>query len=173
MRDTYEAVKEDSGSFEVKYHPIALRLEGQAVSVVGGGPVAERKILRLITAGADVKVISPRLTSGLARLIRKGALSWCKRSVVRGDIDSARIIIAATSDKRVNKDISRWAQESGGWVNVVDDSALSNFISPAILRHRKSIIAVYTDGKDPELSRDLKNFLEERWDEFLSYRDRS
>jgi len=57
-------------------------------------------------------------------------------------------------------------------VNVVDRARLSDFISPALLYMPKAIVAIYTEGKDPVLSRDLKNFLKERWDEFLSYRDR-
>ena len=172
MRHTYKTAKEGLGSCKVRYHPIALKLDGQTVSVIGGGMVAERKILSLIKAGSDVKVVSPYLTPRLARLVRKGSLSWRKGSVIKSDFKSVRIVIAATSDRRINRQVSRWAREAGTWVNVVDDSRLSNFISPAILRHRKSIIAVYTDGKDPELSRDLKNFLKERWNDFLSYRDR-
>ena len=157
----------------MKYHPIALKLDGQNVNVIGGGPIAERKILGLIKTGADVKVVSPRLTSKLTGLVAKGTISWRKGSVAKNDIESAKIVIAATSDKRVNSQVSRWAQELGAWVNVVDNSALSNFISPAVLRRGKAFVSVHTDGKDPELSRDLKNFLKERWDDFLSYRDRS
>ena len=157
----------------MKYYPIALQLNGQNVSVIGGGPVAERKILSLVKSGADIKVVSPHLTSKLAWLVTKGAISWRKGSAIKADFKSAKIVIAATSNKRVNNQVNSWARELGAWVNVVDNSTLSNFISPAIFRKGKAFIAVHTDGKDPELSRDLKNFIKEQCDDFLSYRDRS
>lgn len=157
----------------VSYHPIALKLDGQPVTVVGGGPVAERKILSLIGSGARVTVISPAITPGLKKFVKNKSLAWYSRTVAKNDLADAKIVIAATSNKNVNRNVSRWAKEFGVWVNVVDDSRLSNFISPAVFRTGKAIVAVYTDGKYPEMSRDLKNFLKERWDDFLSFRNRS
>ena len=57
-------------------------------------------------------------------------------------------------------------------VNVVDNPSLSSFISPAVFRAGGAVVAVYTHGRDPVLSRDIKNFLKEQWDVFLSYRNR-
>ena len=157
----------------MKYYPIAIRVDDKPITVVGAGPVAERKILSLLKAGASVKVISPNLTTKLKRLVKKDQLAWRRGPVKKIDLREGCIVIAATSDTRVNENVSNWARQKKSWVNVVDRAALSDFISPAILRKRRIILAVYTDGRDPELSRDLKNFLEENWDEFLSYRNRS
>lgn len=90
----------------------------------------------------------------------------------KSDVRDAFIIIAATNRTRTNKEISRWAKEHKSWVNVVDKPLLSGFISPAVLRTKEALLAVYTDGRNPVLSRDLKNFLKEHWDEFLRYRSR-
>lgn len=157
----------------MKYHPIAVQIEDAPVLVVGGGKVAERKAMALVDAGARIRIVSPDITAKLKTLVDKGRVSWRKRYVRKEDLDNAKLVVAATSDKRVNKDVSRWAKKTGTWANVVDDAALSNFISPAIVRKNIALIAVYTDGRDPVLSRDLKNFLKERWDEFISYRNRS
>ena len=43
------------------------RVEHEVV-VVGGGPVAERKVAALLDHGASVTVVSPTLTPGLRRL---------------------------------------------------------------------------------------------------------
>jgi precorrin-2 dehydrogenase / sirohydrochlorin ferrochelatase len=157
----------------LKYYPIAIRLKNKKAAVVGGGNVAERKVLSLLEAGARVRVISPALTDQLVLFAKKKKISWVKNTVKPGDIEKADIIIAATSDRGVNKKVSALSRKSGKLVNVVDDKASSDFISPAVFKKQKAIIAVYTDGKDPVLSRDLKNFLKENWDVFLSYRNRS
>ena len=134
--------------------------------------MAERKARSLYECGAGVSVVSPAITPALRRLTKQGNISWIKRQVKQGDIKGADLIVAATNNKRVNEKVSRWAQETMAWVNVVDKTALCDFISPAVFRTKASIVTVYTDGEDPELSRDLKNFLKEQWDDFLSYRNR-
>ncbi len=154
------------------YYPIALNLRGKLALVAGGGIVAERKVKALIDSGARVHVISPRLTVLLKKLANKGEVRLTKRPIRRADLTGAHIIIAATSDEKVNKSVSLWASKRKILVNVVDQPKLSTFISPAVFMSGKATIAVYTDGKDPVLSRDLKNFLKENWDAFLSYRGR-
>jgi precorrin-2 dehydrogenase/sirohydrochlorin ferrochelatase len=154
------------------YYPIALRLKDRPVLVIGGGQVAERKVKTLLEFGARVRVVSPHLTATLRRLSKSRSISWFKRVVRASDIGSGTIVIAATSDAAVNRKISMLAKRQGALVNVVDKAELSDFISPAILRASKAVVAVYTHGRDPALSRDLKNFLKENWNDFLSYRNR-
>lgn len=156
----------------MNYLPIAIKLKNKRVIVVGGGVVAERKIKTLLNAGALVLVISPEVTSKIKLLINKKAIKWKKRVVEEADINKARLIVATTDSQETNKDISQWAKRSGILVNVVDRQLISDFISPALLKKGKALVAVYTDGKDPVLSRDLKNYLKENWDDFLLFRDR-
>jgi len=154
------------------YYPIALKLKGRTVLVVGGGEVAERKVKTLLRFGAQIRVVSPDLTPALLRLFKSHRIAWRDRIVKASDLEGADLVIAATSDAAVNKRISVWAKRRGILANVVDRAFLSTFISPAILRTSRAVVAVYTHGVDPVLSRDLKNFLEENWDGFLSYRNR-
>lgn len=157
---------------EELYYPIALKLKGRAVLVIGGGQVAERKVKTLLEFGARVHVVSPDLTASLKKLFHLRKITWLGRVARASDINGADIIIAATSNETVNRKVSIWAKKHGALVNVVDKAGLSDFISPAIFGRNRAVIAVYTHGKDPVLSRDLKNFLKEKWDAFLSYRNR-
>ncbi len=156
----------------MKYFPIAVKLKGERVLVVGAGKVAERKIETLLAVGAEIYVVSPRATRRIKHLSSKGYIKWVKRSVERTDIRGAKLIVAATNNARVNKYISQWSHEFEIPINVVDKPVISNFISPAIVQFKNAIIAVYTNGRDPVLSRDLKNYLKEREDDFVSYRNR-
>lgn len=154
------------------YYPIALNLKNRVAIVIGGGKVAERKIIALLDAGAKVKVISPEVTPSVRRMAEGREVRWIKKNFNASDLCFTHIVIAATSDSAVNKKVSQAAREYGIPVNVVDQTDSSDFISPAVLRRGKSIIAVYTNGRDPVLSRDLKNFLKRNWNAFLSYRDK-
>lgn len=156
----------------LKYYPIAVRLERKSVLVVGGGAVAERKVKALLEAGGRVTVVSPGLSAGLKALYGKKRINWRKHPVRESDLRDARLVIAAASDERVNRDVSRWAAKRNILANVVDRPDLGNFITPAVFKKGKAIAAVYTDGRDPVLSRDLKNYIRENWDEFISYRNR-
>ena len=57
----------------MRYYPIFLDLRGRCCTVVGGGRVAERKVLALLRAGASVRVISPKVTP---RLTLNYGLRW-------------------------------------------------------------------------------------------------
>jgi precorrin-2 dehydrogenase/sirohydrochlorin ferrochelatase len=54
-----------------RYYPAFINLQGKQCVVVGGGKVAERKILALLHSGAKVKVISPDLTDALEKQKKK------------------------------------------------------------------------------------------------------
>lgn len=156
----------------LRYYPVAVRLLNRHVVVAGGGKVAERKVKALYGCGAKVCVVSPTATPALKHLVEGGKISWARRGICRSDIEGAYLVVAATDDNDINEKVSRWAQERRIWVNVVDNASLSDYISPAVMRTRDYIVTAYTDAKDPALSRDLKNFLKEKWDVFLRYRDR-
>ena len=51
----------------VVYYPVFLNLENKKAVVIGGGKVAERKILSLLKAKAAITVISPDITARIAR----------------------------------------------------------------------------------------------------------
>ncbi len=154
------------------YYPIALKLKNRTAVVFGGGKVAERKVKTLLRFGARVRVVSPDLTMALQRLSKSRRITWFNRIARPLDVNGRDIVILATSDSSVNKKLSKWAKKQGILVNVVDRANLSSFISPAILLTPRAVVAVYTHGRDPTLSRDLKNFLKENWHVFLSYRRR-
>ena len=156
----------------MNYLPIAIKLKQRKVVVVGAGKVAERKVLTLLDAYAEVYVVSPRATHNIKRLAKNEDIKWVCRSVVRSDVRGASLIVSATDNKDMNRRVREWSREFQIPVNVVDNSKISDFISPALLRFKNALIAVYTDGKEPVLSRDLKNYLKENWDDFVSYRNR-
>jgi siroheme synthase-like protein len=148
---------------EGSYYPVCLNVINKSCLIVGGGKVAERKVLSLLDAGGLIKVVSPKVTSELARLAEQGKVSWIKREYRKSDLKQVYLVIAATDKKRLNCQISQDARRKGVLVNVVDEPELSDFITPAVVKRGKLIISVSTSGTCPALARWIKQELEEKY----------
>jgi precorrin-2 dehydrogenase/sirohydrochlorin ferrochelatase len=146
-------------------YPINLNIENRRCVVVGGGAVAERKVLTLLEFGARVRVISPTLSVALRDLADHGEIEHFQAEYSSGMVEGAVLIIAATDDAETNRLISLDAQDHGVPVNVVDDPALCTFYVPAVLRRGDLVIGVSTSGKSPSLARQIREDLESRFGE--------
>ncbi|OIO35531.1 MAG: hypothetical protein AUJ74_06040 [Candidatus Omnitrophica bacterium CG1_02_44_16] len=151
---------------KLKYYPVGLNIWNKEALVVGAGRVAERKVRVLRSFGAKVSVVAPQVTRYIARLSKDGAIKLSKRIYRPSDIFGARLVIAATSDENVNKEISYDARKKSILVNVVDNAARCDFISTAIIRKRGLVVSVSTDAKDPAMAKKFKDFLKRKIDEF-------
>jgi precorrin-2 dehydrogenase/sirohydrochlorin ferrochelatase len=128
--------------------------------VVGGGKVAERKVMGLLSSGARVKVISPTLTDDLARLHADTKLEWVNRQYQQGDLAQSFLVIAATDDDEAQRLIEEEAEQDNMLLNVVDVPQRCNFILPATVRRGDLTVAIATGGKSPALAKKLRKELE-------------
>jgi precorrin-2 dehydrogenase/sirohydrochlorin ferrochelatase len=144
----------------MKYYPIFLRVEGRACIVVGGGSVAERKVASLRQAGAQVTVVSPRLTASLAARAESGEIGHRARCYQTGDLKGAFLAYAATNDEDVHAAVAREAEELGVPLNVVDRPRWCSFIVPAVMARGDLMVAVSTSGGSPALARRVRQDIE-------------
>src|SRR5262245_1616728 len=82
----------------VKPYPLGLMLAGRRLLVVGGGTVATRRVPALLDAGADVVVVSPRLSTALYALADEGRIHWQARRFEPSDVDGAWLVQVAVDD---------------------------------------------------------------------------
>lgn len=151
----------------VVYYPVFLNLKNKKAVVIGGGKVAERKILSLLKAKADITVISPSITAKIKMEKQKGAIKHINRRYRNGDITSAFLVIAATDSSRLNKRVS---DEAPCLVNAVDMPSLCNFIVPSVIQRGFLTIAISTSGVSPALSRSIRKEIENSYGtEFSEY----
>lgn len=143
------------------YYPLNLtNLAARQAVVIGGGNVAARKVHGLLQAGANITVISPKVTPQLQQLQAEGQIRWLKRSYQPGDLTGAFLAIAATNNAGVNQQVLTEAQQRGCLINVVDNPGGSNFIDPATVRRGPITLTVSTGGASPALARWLREQLE-------------
>lgn len=149
------------------YYPLFLNLSNKRAVVIGGGKVAERKILPLLKSRAQVTVISPEITKKIAGMKQEKTIKHIARPYRRGDLKGAFLVIAATDSPGVNSRVSR---EAPCLVNVVDTPQLCNFIVPSTMIRGPLNIAVTTSGISPALSRSIRKELEKVYGaEFSQY----
>jgi len=139
------------------YYPAFIDLRGKQCIVVGGGKVAERKVAALLRSGAKVTVISPFVTGVLADYSKRKRIKHVKRKYRKGDLEDAFIVIAATSDGRVNQEVSL---DAPCLLNVVDAPELANFIVPSVIKRGLLALAVSTSGSSPALAKSIRKELE-------------
>src|SRR5258705_9520032 len=131
------------------YFTVLLDLTSRHCVMVGGGPIAERRILSLLEAGAQVTVISPRVTPTLEALAADGRIGLESRHYVEGDLAGADLAFVATAAREVNLAVTREARARGVWINAADDPAHCTFILPAVVRRGDLTVAVATGGGHP------------------------
>ncbi len=142
------------------YLPIFLDVTAAPCLVVGGGTTAERKVLSLLDAGAAVTVVSPDLTPALWARAQAGELRHVARRYQAGDLDGARLTIAATDDSALHRAIAADASAAGIPINVADQPELCSFIAPAVVARGALQIAVSTGGASPALAARIRRELE-------------
>jgi uroporphyrin-III C-methyltransferase/precorrin-2 dehydrogenase/sirohydrochlorin ferrochelatase len=137
--------------------PVFQNIKNKLCLVVGGGAVAVRKAGVLLDAGAKVRVVAPQIEEELAQRDYVEAIS---ARFEPQHLDNVTLVIAATDDRAVNKQVSELAQARNIPVNVVDDPELCSFIMPAILDRSPLMIAFSSGGASPVLTRMLRGKLE-------------
>ncbi|MGD2096019.1 MAG: bifunctional precorrin-2 dehydrogenase/sirohydrochlorin ferrochelatase [Desulfobacterales bacterium] len=149
----------------MKYYPINLDIKNRNCLVVGGGGVGTRKVITLLDCGARVTVVSPDPAPRLKKLAEKGSIQLKERSYRSDDLHQMFLVIGATDDENLNRQISKDAERINILCNIADRPEVCNFILPAIVRRGDLAITISTSGKSPALAKRLRLELETQFGE--------
>ncbi|WP_027179255.1 precorrin-2 dehydrogenase/sirohydrochlorin ferrochelatase family protein [Maridesulfovibrio bastinii] len=152
-------------------YPVFLNLKNRDALVVGAGKVGLRKISSLIEGGVrEVLVIDNAPESDeLYALKQSGKVRFESRDFRAEDIEKKFLVIAATSNKDLNKHINELCNNEQILCNIVDDPESGSFIVPASIRRGEMTIAVSTGGNSPAFARIVRRELEDTFGEHYGF----
>lgn len=146
----------------MQHFPIFLAVAGRRIVLSGGGEAALAKLRLLMKTEAHLTVVAAAPSVDILRLAAEGRLRLIRRAFEPGDALCASLFYAANEDAAEDARVAAIAHADGALVNIVDNLADSQFITPAIVDRDPVTIAIGTEGAAPVLARAIKADLEER-----------
>ena len=124
-----------------------LDLAGRRVVVVGGGTVAQRRLPRLVSAGARVEVIAPDVTPAVQAMADAGELAWHRRPYADGDLAGAWYVVTCASDPEVNERVAAEAERARVFCVRSDAGRRGSAVTPAVGEHDGLLVGVLAGGQ--------------------------
>ena len=146
------------------FFPVLINLCKFPCLVVGGGEVANRKVLSLQEFNADITIISPRLCKPLVDLAKANKIKIIRKLYSKKYIKDFKIVFCATNNTKLNKIVHDDCAEQGILINVADAPSLCDFILPANVKRGDLTISISSQGKAPFYAKGIK----EKLSQFIS-----
>ena len=140
--------------------PIFLEIKNKPVLVIGGGDIALRKIKLLIKSKPNLKVVAKNFCEEILDLKDRYSIDIIQKDFHPDDIEFPMIIIAATNNKLLNKQIAQIGIKKKIPVNVVDQPSLCTFTMGSIVERGSLVVSISSSGKAPVLVRQLREKIE-------------
>lgn len=145
-------------------YPIFLKVHELNVLLVGGGFVATEKLEFLLKSSpkAQVTVVSKLFRPEFLELAEgKETVTLIEDAYHEKYLGGKHLVIGATDNKAVNRQIRAEAKERFLLVNIADTPELCDFYLGGIVIKGNLKIAISTNGKSPTTAKRLRQLLEE------------
>ncbi len=145
-------------------YPIFLKVHELNFLLVGGGFVATEKLEFLLKSSpeAQVTVVSKEFRPEFLEIAEKAETVTLIEDVYHEKyLGGKHIVIGATDNKSVNRQIRDEAKERFLLVNIADTPELCDFYLGGIVTKGNLKIAISTNGKSPTTAKRLRQLLEE------------
>lgn len=143
------------------YFPLFINLENKNIVVFGAGKIALRRVKSLINTKANITVIAPEI---LEEFYKIEDITIIKDYYNKKYIKEAFIVLAITSDTRVNDKIYLDCKKNKIIVNIASDKEKCDFFFPGIIYNEDYTIGVCGNGKNHSLVKNIvdkiKSFLQ-------------
>ena len=138
------------------HFPMFVDLRNKPILIVGGGGVALRKLRKLLPYGGITRVVAPNILPEIA------SLTAVEERPFRADDLNPRpaLVIAATDDEVINREVARLCKNQGIPVNVADSPEDCTFLFPALVQRGEFSAGLSTGGASPTAAVHFKEALE-------------
>jgi siroheme synthase-like protein len=145
-----------------RLYPIFLKLDQLETLLVGAGNVGLEKLQSLLSNSPEAKitVVALEIKDEVRRIISEHPSCRIIQGPFREhDLDNKHIVICASDNNELHKQIKSLAGEKGILVNVADTPALCDFYLGSIVQKGNLKIAISTNGKSPTIAKRLKEVI--------------
>lgn len=137
---------------------IGLSLTGRQVLLVGGGDVTARRLGRLLSDGALVRVVAPQLAAQTQALVTEHDVQWQARTFIPGDAADAWLVHTATGDPSIDREIAALCEQNRVFCVNASDGAHSSARMTAQAMSGDVVIGIASDvGVDPRRATDVRD----------------
>ncbi|MBB3051083.1 uroporphyrin-III C-methyltransferase/precorrin-2 dehydrogenase/sirohydrochlorin ferrochelatase [Prauserella isguenensis] len=136
-----------TGMAQEEHYLVGLDLTGRRVVVVGGGTVAQRRLPRLVKAGAVIELVSPDTTPSVGAMADEGEITWTRREYADGDLADAWYALACTDDADVNAAVCAEADRRRMFCVRADSGPDGSAVTPAAGENDGVLVGVLSGGE--------------------------
>lgn len=136
--------------------PVFMRVEGEAVAIVGGGEEALAKARLLGQSSAVLCIIADNAEPDLLAFIAQTGANHVTAAYDTAHLEGAVMVFAASGNEALDRLVVEDARRLGIPVNAVDRPELCDFFTPALVNRAPVAIAIGTEGAGPVLAQMLR-----------------
>ena len=143
------------------YFPAFLKLDNTNILIVGGGHIANEKLMHLLDFTNNIKIIAPIISQSIKQTIDTYNLDYENRIYNKGDIGNFGIVVVAVDGIALQEEIFNECKSYPNCLcNSVDSVNYCDFIFPSYIKKDDLTIAISTSGSSPAMAKHLKNYLQ-------------
>ncbi|ADY50823.1 siroheme synthase [Pseudopedobacter saltans DSM 12145] len=142
--------------------PIFLKLENFNTLLVGAGNVGLEKLEAMLANSphAAITIVADRVLESVNSLADNfPQLQIHQRVFQSSDLDNKELVVLATDNHELHKEIHKLCKEKGILLNVADTPELCDFYLGSIVKKGNLKIAISTNGKSPTIAKRIKEVL--------------
>ncbi|MER8392102.1 siroheme synthase CysG [Mesorhizobium sp. M0045] len=137
--------------------PVFMRVEGEAIAIVGGAEEALAKARLLAQSSAVLRIVSDETSPELLAFIAETGAAHIASAYDAAHLNGAVMVFAASGDEALDRRVAGDARRLGIPVNAVDRPELCDFFTPALVNRAPVAIAIGTEGAGPVLAQMLRS----------------
>ena len=139
------------------YLPISIDISDQKILIIGGGQSALKKIRILQRFEANLEVVAENIINEILSM----GIPCYKKQYEKSDLQGFLMLYSCTNNEELDSRIAKDGQEAGVLVNIHDNPALCQFVSPAIYKDGNITVAVSSNAQDVYESIRVRNLVQE------------
>ncbi|WP_026339023.1 precorrin-2 dehydrogenase/sirohydrochlorin ferrochelatase family protein [Fusobacterium russii] len=150
------------------FFPVSIDLTNKNILVVGAGKIALRKVETLLKQNCNIKVITKTVEEqNFKNLLKDNKISLeVEREFKEEDLKDIFLVVAATSDEKVNKNISDLCISKNILVNNISSKNNMNLRFSSIYETDDFQIAVSTKKGNPKKAMEIRDIIRDYFNMF-------